>query len=336
MNNPVRRIEQGPLRPPSESRSLFIRVARNCPWNHCAFCPAFKEERFSLRPLKDVLSDIRELSKIAENQIAQTVFLQDADSLITPNHRLVSILKLIKELFPAVERITAYSRSSTLWNKSTEELKALKDAGLNRIHVGFESGCTEVLDLMQKGVTAQKQKEGCLRAKEAGLDICCYYMPGLGGKTFSQKHALESAKMLKEISPAHVRLRTCFVLEDTPLAELYYKGIFQPLSEVEIIEEIKIFLETLQGIETELISDHRINLLLELRGKIPDDYTKLKKTVERFLTLSEDEKKLFIIGRRLNLIRHLDELLNPEKRKQIEDKAPLYRVQIPAPRNILY
>lgn len=336
MNNPVRRIEQGPLRPPSESRSLFIRVARNCPWNHCAFCPAFKEERFSLRPLKDVLSDIRELSKIAENQIAQTVFLQDADSLITPNHRLVPILKLIKELFPAVERITAYSRSSTLWNKSTEELKALKDAGLNRIHVGFESGCTEVLDLMQKGVTAQKQKEGCLRAKEAGLDICCYYMPGLGGKTFSQKHALESAKMLKEISPAHVRLRTCFVLEDTPLAELYYKGIFQPLSEVEIIEEIKIFLETLQGIETELISDHRINLLLELRGKIPDDYTKLKKTVERFLTLSEDEKKLFIIGRRLNLIRHLDELLNPEKRKQIEDKAPLYRVQIPAPRNILY
>ena len=161
-------------------------------------------------------------------------------------------------------------------------------------------------------------------------------MPGLGGRSFSEKHARESAQALKEISPAHVRLRTCFVLEDTPLAELYQKGLFLPLTDIETIHEIKIFLEELQGIHTEFISDHRINLLLELRGKLPQDYSKLLSIVNRFLNLSEDDKKLFIIGRRLNLIRYLDELGSSEKRKLIEDKAPLYRVQIPVPRNILY
>jgi len=51
-------LEQGPIRPPAEASSLLIRVARNCPWNRCTFCPLYKEKPFSIRPLEHILRDI--------------------------------------------------------------------------------------------------------------------------------------------------------------------------------------------------------------------------------------------------------------------------------------
>lgn len=334
--NQCRIIEQGPLRPPSESRSLFIRVARNCPWNRCSFCPAFKNEKFSLRSLDDILEDIKQLAKIPENHQAQSVFLQDADALVAPTKNLISILKLIKELFPNIKRCTTYARSTTLTNKSLDELKALKEAGLNRIHVGFESGCDEVLAFVQKGVTGIKQKEACLKVKKAELEICCYVMPGLGGKKFSEKHAIETGMLLAEIAPHHIRLRTSFVLEGTPLADEYLNGNFEPLSDEQTVQEIRLLLTQLKNTVTEVISDHRINLLLELRGKIPEDYSRLLGIVDRFLNLSAQDKQLFIIGRRLNLIRYLDELNDDTKRELINNNAHLYKTVIPLPRSILY
>lgn len=334
--NQCRIIEQGHLRPPSEARSLFVRVARNCPWNRCSFCPAFKGEKFSLRPLEEVLEDIRQMALIPKNHLANSVFLQDADALITPTRNLIPILKLIKELFPKIERSTAYARSTTLANKSLDELKALKEAGLDRIHVGFESGCDEVLNFVEKGVTGAKQKEACLKVKGAGLELCCYVMPGLGGKKFSEKHAKDTGKLLAQIAPHHIRLRTSFVLEDTPLADEYLKGHFEPLNDEEIIKEIRVFLTQLKETPTELVSDHRINLLLELRGKIPQDYEKLLGIIDRFLNLPPPEKELFIIGRRLNLIRYLDELQDETKRELIKSQAHLYKIIIPVPRSILY
>ena len=60
-------VETGPIRPPSEAASLFIRVSRNCPWNRCKFCPVYKGQRFSRRPLQHVLCDIDLVADAAES-----------------------------------------------------------------------------------------------------------------------------------------------------------------------------------------------------------------------------------------------------------------------------
>jgi len=335
-NGTPARAERGPLRPPSESRSLLVRVVRNCPWNKCTFCPAYKHEKFSLRSPDEIMADIEQAAFEPGRPDIKFVFLQDADALIMPADTLKPIIRFIRHTLPRVERITAYARSNTLVHRTVAELAHLREAGLTRIHVGLESGCDDVLTFVRKGVSAAKQLDGCRRVKEAGLELCCYVMPGLGGRRFTVPHAIDTGRLIAAIEPHHVRLRTCFVLEGTPLADAYTAGLFQPLGEEEIVREIRIFLTKISRTRTELISDHRINLLLELHGKLPYEYDQLLGTIDRFLDLNAEEKKLFIAGRRLGLLRRLDEFFREDIRAHIRIEAHRYSPIVPAPSNLLY
>jgi radical SAM superfamily enzyme YgiQ (UPF0313 family) len=135
-------FEQGVIRPPSEAGSLLIRVTRNCPWNRCLFCPAYKGTAFSRRSVAEIIKDIDEMGRYYGHNAAHitTAFFQDADSLILPVKDLLEILKHLNEVFPSLTRVTSYARAKSLKRKSVESLKALKAAGLTRIHTGLESG----------------------------------------------------------------------------------------------------------------------------------------------------------------------------------------------------
>ncbi len=184
---PYQGFEQGPIRPPSESGSLLIRVTRNCPWNRCTFCGLYKGERFSQRPVAHVLRDIDTVrlwverlqcgrvqggddtllapdgpagesdwmaQYAARNWLlcgARSVFLQDSNSLIINPDHLVLILKHLRTTFPSIERITSYARSQTIARIADDDLRRIAAAGLNRIHIGLESGCDAVLDRVRKG-----------------------------------------------------------------------------------------------------------------------------------------------------------------------------------------
>jgi len=329
-------VEKGVLRPPSESKSLLIRVVRNCPWNKCKFCPAYKGEKFSIRTQEEVLEEIKILAMNPENHQYHSAFLQDGDALSMGVLELEAVIHELKRCFPNLKRITAYSRSNMLLNRSGDDLKKLKNAGLDRIHVGLESGCNEVLEFMNKGTTFQKQKEACLKVKEAGMEICCYVMPGLGGKVYSEKNAIDTGRLLKEIEPNHIRLRTCFVLEGTPLADELAHQRFVPLDDEETVAEIKLLLKQLENTHTEILSDHRMNLLLELNGKLPEQFGDLMKIIDTFSCLEPDKKKQFIVGRRLNIIKKLEELNWKEKIQEIELRKMDYQEIIPVPQTMLF
>jgi radical SAM superfamily enzyme YgiQ (UPF0313 family) len=291
-------FEQGPIRPPSESESLLVRVSRNCPWNRCAFCPVYKGERFSLRTPDEVIGELDEMLLLVGDRV-RTVFLQDANPLLTPGEDLLRILEAIRRRFPRVERVTAYARSHTLAHRSLEELRRLRAAGLDRLHVGLESGSDRVLLLMRKGVTREQQIAGGTRAREAGFEVSEYVMPGLGGKALSQEHAEETASALREIRPHFVRLRTTLVAPGTPLAEMTAQGSFAPLTEVEVVEEIRCLVVALGAVETSLVSDHVMNLLMGLRGDLPAQREAVLQRIDRFLGLPEEEKGEFIRRRRI-------------------------------------
>jgi hypothetical protein len=309
--------EQGPIRPPSEAGSLLVRVSRNCPWNHCAFCPVYKGAKFSLRPVDEVLSDIEAMKK-DYGDAPRTVFLQDANPLLTKPDDLVEIVGAIRAAFPKVGRITAYSRSHTLARRSPDELRRIREAGLDRLHVGMESGCDEVLKLVSKGSSRAEMIEGGRRAKAAGFELSEYVMPGLGGRRLSARHADDSSSALVEIAPDFIRLRTTAVIPGTPLARLEEEGAFEPLSEVALVEEVRRFLTGLDGLETRIESDHMLNLLMEIRGDLPADLARLVAICDRFLGLPEDDRRRFILARRLNLVTHLDQRRLQELRPDLD------------------
>lgn len=229
----------------------------------------------------------------------RTVFLQDANTLIMRTHELVEVLKYLKNKLPTIERITSYGRSRTAAHKPLEDLKALHEAGLTRIHIGMESGSDEVLQFIQKGVTAREHIEAGRKVIEAGISLSEYVMPGLGGKKWSEKHALETARVLSEIGkPDYIRLRSLAVRKGTALHDRLTSGEFEPLSDEEMVHEIRLLVENL-NCSANLVSDHMANLLWEVEGRLPEGKKDILNTIDHYLGLPEMERLRFRFRRRL-------------------------------------
>jgi len=196
----------------------------------------------------------------------KTVFLQDADSLIIPTGDLAEILGYLKSLFPYVGRVTSYARAKTLLRKSVEDLRHLRRLSLTRLHVGLETGDDQLLKLVNKGVTSKEHIEAGRRVIEAGIELSEYVMPGLGGKSMSKKHALNTAKVLNEIKPHFVRMRTFVPILNTPLYEDYITAKFELLSPQMSLKELRLLIENL-NVTGRVVFDHFINP--SLKGNIP-------------------------------------------------------------------
>lgn len=341
-------FEQGPIRPPNEARSLLLRVTRNCPWNQCLFCPVYKGTKFSLRTTEEIKKDIQTMRDIADdikalswgtggggrvtNHLISAIysnpdfsdgyrsvaawlysgtgscFLQDADNLVMKTQDLAEILRFLREKFPEITRVTSYSRSRTIIRKSVESLKEIRQAGLDRIHVGLESGYDPVLKLMRKGVTGAQHIEAGRRVIEAGMELSEYVMPGLGGQEMWMEHATVTAEVLNQINPHFIRLRSLRIPNRVPLSTLVKEGKMTMQTDDMLAEEIKIFIEHLEGITSMVTSDHIMNLFEDLTGRLPEDKERMLHVVKKYQALPDTERMIYRLGRRGGAYRSTDDL----------------------------
>lgn len=361
-------IEQGPIRPPSEAASLLIRVTRNCPWNKCAFCSTYKGEKFSRRPIEDVLHDVDTVRQVCEqvmqiskskglggkinNEVVnqsgaqyghlhyhvaswlhdggKSVFLQDANSLLLKTLDLVKVINYIRTAFPTVERVTTYARADTAARKNDEDFLVLRNAGLSRIHMGMESGSDIVLKLVQKGITANQLIQAAQKIRGAGISLCWYIMPGLGGKEHSMEHAMGTAEVINAGNPDYVRFRTLSVLKRTPLFDMVQNGIFTVPGEDDMVEEQRLIIQTLKGVTTTIVSDHILNLLQELEGTLPGDRDKMLDIIDRYLALPQEAKSNYQLGRRAGVYLKLEDMLNKNRYNYVQGLLS----QIGGPENV--
>jgi radical SAM superfamily enzyme YgiQ (UPF0313 family) len=292
--------EVGPIRPPSEAGSLLIRATRNCPWNKCEFCPVYKGLRFERRPLEEVLEDIDRAAAFHGDRF-QTAFIQDANSLVMKTGDLVGVLSHLKEKFPSVRRVTSYARARTVARKSVEELKQLHEAGLSRLHIGLESGYDPLLEYMKKGVTSELIIEGGKNVVESGISLCLYVVLGLGGRLMLEgeetwrNHALHTARVLNEVSPNYIRVRTLTIKEGMPLYEKLVSGEFEQLGDAGVVREEQLLIENLE-VTSYFASDHSTNVLMDVRGQLPRDKEAMLSIIGQYLELSEEEQSNFRLG----------------------------------------
>jgi radical SAM superfamily enzyme YgiQ (UPF0313 family) len=239
------------------------------------------------------------------------VFLQDADNLRMGADDLTEIIAFLRETFPVLQRITTYARSKTVYAIELEKLKTLREAGLSRVHIGLESGYDRLLAFMKKGVTALEHIEAGRKVKASGLELSEYVILGLGGKGMWRPHAIETAKVLNQIDPHFIRVRTLKVLRDMPLYGKLEAAEFVLSSDDEIIREERLLIDELQGIRSYFASDHILNLLEEVEGQLPGEKAKMRGVIDRYLALPEEERLNYRLGRRAGLYRKLDDLNNP-------------------------
>jgi len=295
--------EQGVIRPPSEAWSLLVRVTRNCPWNQCLFCPAYKGTKFSRRSVEEVNADIDAMAREyrENNHMIKTAFLQDADSLILKTEQILEILGHLRARFPGIERVTTYARATTLRRKRLKEFLQLKEAGLARIHVGLESGFRKVLNMIKKGITPEDIVEGGRKVMDSGISLSEYIMPGVGGRALSEEHARETARLLNIIKPDFIRVRTFALHPQSPMKKMAETGAFEPMTDEEIIAEIKLLVSCLDEMHSYLsCGDYSPNLLMEVDGYLDEKKPVMLKKLDTFLSLAPEQKKVYSLIRRTN------------------------------------
>lgn len=342
----------GPIRPPSEANSLLLQITGGCTWNRCKFCSLYKHERFrafSVESIKrdiDVMADYADMVTSYMNQDGtlnkktvlsrfegmtqeekncyylvyrwlvgggENVFLQDGNSLAVKTERVLEVLRYLREKLPSIKRVTTYGRAETLAKITAEEYGELKKAGLDRIHSGFESGSDRVLQLIDKGVTSEQEIFAGNNIKAGGIELSVYFMPGIGGKDLSMENALETASVVRAINPDFVRLRSAVIKEGTELWQDYRNGNIRLCSENDKLAEVKLLIENTQGCTGYLASDHIINLLQNVEGRLDTDSPNMLAQIKEYFELPPLQQKLFQLARRYGMVSEPSDLLRLPK-----------------------
>lgn len=268
------------FRPPSEAYSLIFQVTLGCSWNRCAFCEMYTSKKFSVKKETDVFKEIEAFREYSSD--IRKVFLADGNAFVLSFERLSRILDKLHESFPKLNRVSAYALPKDILSKSDKELKTLSDKGLKLLYVGIESGDDELLQRIHKGETFESSSEALIKARKAGIKLSVMILNGLGGKKYSEQHAINSAKVVNAIQPEYLSTLVLSFPYGMDHFKKRFEGEFKELSKTELILEMGNFINHLQLESTIFRSDHASNYLI-LKGILNRDKGELLRRISQVL-----------------------------------------------------
>ncbi len=256
-------------RPPSEARSFILQVTIGCARNECTFCTMYKDKKFRIRKMDEIISDIQDVYFQTGDNIRR-IFLADGDALIIPTDQLLQILKVLRQTFPSAERITSYGAPGDVLGKTKDELRLLKEAGLDMVYMGLESGSDEVLRRVKKAASADEIVEAGQRLKSAGIRTSVTLISGLGGRELFREHAIESASAISRMKPDYVGFLTLMIEEGAPMLKDLREGRIELLTPDEVVDEMELFLSNVDSEGSVFRANHASNYML-LKGNLNED-----------------------------------------------------------------
>ncbi|MBW2107047.1 MAG: B12-binding domain-containing radical SAM protein [Deltaproteobacteria bacterium] len=256
------------IRPPSEANSIILQVTRGCSHNKCTFCGTYKGVRFAFKPEAIVQQDIGFASRYCQRQ--RRVFITDGDALVCPQRKLLDLFGNIRRQLPWVTRIGLYGNAKSIREKTLEDLKALREAGLGIIYMGLESGDDKTLKRIRKGVNADTMVEMGQRVRQAGIKLSVTVLLGLAGPERSQIHAQATGRVLSAMDPNYVGALSLMVLPNTPLGKDYAEGRFELIGPEAMLAELKSIIAHTRLSGGLFHANHASNYL-PVRARLPRD-----------------------------------------------------------------
>jgi radical SAM superfamily enzyme YgiQ (UPF0313 family) len=275
------------IRPPSEAYSMIIQVTVGCSHNMCTFCGTYKGQKFHLKDMKIIMADVEEASRYRFDR----VFLADGDVLILPTATLLEIIGAVTKKNPQVKRIGVYGNTKAILKKSVSELKELRDAGLGIVYQGIESGNKEVLRRIRKGAFPHHMKEAAARVMEAGIQLSQTVLLGIGGVAMSRGHAVDTGKLLGEMSPDFASALTVMLLPNTELYRDFESGSFVLPDKFGLLVELRVIIENMDVKRQCLFTSNHASNYLPLRAVLPDQKSDILDLIEGVLK-KRDERLL--------------------------------------------
>ena len=271
------RYEGNVFRPPSEAYSLIVQATIGCAHNDCTFCSMYKDKKFRVRNIEEVLEDF-DLARRRYRYI-EKVFLADGDALVLKNSDLMRILDKIRTTLPECQRVGIYAAPHDILRKTPEELKELRENGLGIAYMGVESGSAQILKDIKKGVTPEEMVEACRKLNEAGILSSVTFISGIGGKDNWREHAVESGKIISQMEPDYVGLLTLMVEPMAPLYKDILNGKFELLSPEEVLVETAEMIRHIELTKKCVFRSNHASNYLNLRGNLPEDKELLLRTI---------------------------------------------------------
>ena len=270
------------FRPPSEADSLILQVEIGCSNNTCTFCYSYKDKKLRIRSLEEIESDLRETLPYAKR--VRKVFLADGDALVIKTDKLLKILNLLYKYYPNLWRVGIYATALNVLHKTDDELRKLKDAGLGIIYLGIESGDDVILRRVKKNMTSAQMVEACKRILKIGFELSITIILGLGGKNRWRENAIETARVINEINaPTYIGALTLMIPRGTPLFEEYIAGEFEPLTDLEILKEMRLLIDQIDITNKSIFRSNHASNYLPLGGTLPDDKEKLLEVIDNVI-----------------------------------------------------
>ncbi len=260
------------IRPPSEADSIILQVTVGCSHNKCTFCGTYKGERFRLKNEATIEADLDFAARYCRRQ--NRIFLADGDVLVMPQKKLRQLFVSIKKKLPWVNRVSLYGNEKSIRHKSLDELRELKELGLNRVYMGLESGSDLVLAAIQKGADAAAMIAAAGKIRAAGLYLSVTVLLGIAGHEHSLMHAEKTGTVLSEMRPNQIGILTLMLLENTPLYNLAQTGKFHLPHQYDLLRELRVMIEHLHLEKAQVQSNHASNYLA-LNARLPRDKQKI-------------------------------------------------------------
>jgi radical SAM superfamily enzyme YgiQ (UPF0313 family) len=228
----------------------------------------YRGKRYRERPLDEVLADIAEAARFAEE--VRHVFVADGDPLGMALERWEPILRALAAAFSRLRRVSTYATARNLLAKSPEALKRLRELGLSLLYIGPESGDDLTLRRIAKGADAAEHVEAARKARQAGMEQSLIFLLGAGGRERSEEHARASGRLATAMDPRFLSTLTLTVLPGTPMARLEDQGRFELPDVQGLLRELRWFVEEAQPTGAIFRSNHASNYL-PIGGRLPRD-----------------------------------------------------------------
>ena len=277
-------------RAPMERSSFMLPVMVGCSYNKCRFCMLFKHLKYRELPLEQIEQELQRVAKINGNP--KTVFLGDGNAFCLTTEQLLQILDLVHQYFPACQEINMDATVTSIAEKSTEQLRALREAKVHRLYLGIESGLDDVLAFMQKDHTIAQAYQKIARIQELGFIYDAHMMTGIAGHGRGQENAEQLAAFFNRTQPGRIINFSLFLHRSSPLYRDIQKGTFTPADELENLQEERRLLELLELKHTEYDGFHDF-IEFRVRGTLPEDKAKMLASLDKAIEAQEGKEALF-------------------------------------------
>jgi radical SAM superfamily enzyme YgiQ (UPF0313 family) len=207
-----------------------------------------------------------------------------------PTNELIETLNVLKPELPSLERVGVYGYTKDVRDKSVDDLRRIKDAGLGIVYLGLETGDDDLLRWSRKGVDSEENIKACKLIREAGIPLSLTIILGLGGLENSERHAQATANALNKIDPEYIGALTLMTPPGTKISEMIQDREFEPMDPWDILKELKVLVEGFELTNCVFRTNHASNYL-PIRGTLSADKEAILRVLSDTIG-SDDTSKL--------------------------------------------